>query len=105
MNVWEYGNDVMGTFRISAYDASLANSSFSASNFTYYPNPVKDILHISNTQNISKIQVINLLGQEMMVKTINESQGQIDISHLSIGTYLVKVTSEDQVRTINIIKE
>jgi hypothetical protein len=105
VNVWEYGNDVMGTFRISAYDASLANSSFSASNFTYYPNPVKDILHISNTQNISKIQVINLLGQEMMVKTINESQGQIDISHLSIGTYLVKVTSEDQVRTINIIKE
>jgi hypothetical protein len=40
-----------------------------------------------------------------MVKTMNESQGQIDMSHLSTGTYLVKVTSEGQVRTIKVIKE
>ena len=105
VNAWEYGNDTMGTFKISAYDASLANASFSSSNFTFYPNPVKDVLNISTAQNISKVQVINLLGQEMMVKTMNESQGQIDMSHLSTGTYLVKVTSEDQVRTIKVIKE
>ena len=105
VNAWEYGNDTMGTFKISAYDASLANATFSSSNFSFYPNPVKDVLNISNAQNISKVQVINLLGQEMMVKTMNESQGQIDMSHLSTGTYLVKVTSEDQVRTIKVIKE
>ncbi len=105
VNVWEYGNDTMGTFKISAYDASLANTSFSNSNFTFYPNPVKDVLAISNSENISKVQVINLLGQEMIVKTINDNQGQIDMSGLSTGTYLVKITSDKLVKTIKVIKE
>ena len=105
VNVWEYGNNTFGTFKIAAYDASLANATFSSSNFIFYPNPVKDILNISNAQNISKVQVINLLGQEMLVKTMNENQGQVDMSQLSSGTYLVKVTSEDQVKTIKVIKE
>ncbi|MFM7018326.1 GEVED domain-containing protein [Flavobacterium sp.] len=105
VNVWEYGNDTMGTFKISAYDASLANTSFSNSNFTFYPNPVKDVLTISNSENISKVQVINLLGQEMIVKTVNDNQGQIDMSGLSTGTYLVKITSDKLVKTIKVIKE
>jgi hypothetical protein len=41
----------------------------------------------------------------MIVKTMNDTQGQIDMSPLSTGTYLVKVTSEDQVKTIKVIKE
>ncbi len=105
VNVWEYGNDVMGTFRISAFDASLANSSFSNSTFTFYPNPVKDVLNISNSENISKVQVINLLGQEMLVKTIDDNKGQIDMSRLTTGTYLVKITSDKLVKTIKVIKE
>ncbi len=105
VDVWGYSNAVMGTFKISAYDASLANADFSTSNFTFYPNPVKDVLNISNTQNISKVQVINLLGQELIVKVMNENQGQIDMSGLSAGTYLVKITSDNQVKTIKVIKE
>ena len=95
----------MGSFRISAFDASLANSSFSNSNFTFYPNPVKDVLNVSNSENISKVQVINLLGQEMIVKTINDNQGHIDMSRLTTGTYLVKITSDKLVKTIKVIKE
>jgi hypothetical protein len=104
VNVWEYGNDTMGTFKISAYDASLTNLSLSSSNFTFYPNPVKDVLNISNSENISKVQVINLLGQEMIVKSINNN-GQVDMSRLTTGTYLVKITSDKLVKTIKVIKE
>ena len=107
IGVWTYSTTVGGDgdFQLSAYDASLSNNAFSNSNFTFYPNPVKDILNLSYSQNISKVQVINLLGQEMIVKTMNETQGQIDMSPLSAGTYLVKVTSEEQVKTIKVIKE
>ena len=107
IGVWTYSSTfgVDGAFQLSAYDASLTNNAFLNSNFTFYPNPVKDILNLSYSQNISKVQVINLLGQEMIVKTMNETQGQIDMSPLSAGTYLVKVTSEDQVKTIKVIKE
>ncbi len=107
IGVWTYNSTggVDGDFQLSAYDASLANNTFSSSNFTFYPNPVKDVLNLSYSQNISKVQVINLLGQEMLVKSMNETKGQIDMSQLSSGTYLVKVTSEDQIKTIKVIKE
>ena len=85
--------------------ANLANSTFSNSNFTFYPNPVKDVLNVSNSATISKVQVVNLLGQEMISKSINDTQGQVDMTQLAAGTYLVKLTSEDQIKTIKVIKE
>jgi hypothetical protein len=36
---------------------------------------------------------------------MNATQGQIDLSSLASGTYLVKVISEDQIKTIKVIKE
>ena len=94
-----------GSFVISAYDGSLATSTFNNASFVAYPNPVVDVLNLSYTQNIDKVQVINLLGQEVIAKSINATQSQIDMSNLPIGTYLVKVTANDEVKTIKVIKE
>ncbi len=107
ISVWRYslGTGTNGSFVISAYDGSLSNASFDDSSFIAYPNPVKDILNLSYSQNISKVQVINLLGQEVITNSINATQGQIDMSNLPVGTYLVRVTSDEQVKTIKVIKE
>ena len=109
VGVWKYGttapNATTNGFRISAYDASLSNSTFENNNFIAYPNPVKDILNISFSQNIEKVQVINLLGQEVLTKAMNTNEGQIDMSGLTQGAYLVRVTSNNQVKTIKVIKE
>ncbi len=108
IGVWTYsfsGGGIDGDFQLSAYDASLTSNTFSNSNFTFYPNPVKNVLNISNATTIYKVQVVNLLGQEMIVKSMNDTQGQIDMSQLGAGTYLVKLTSDDQIKTIKIIKE
>lgn len=105
VNVWEYGNDTFGTFQVSAYDASLGNGSFDSSNFAFYPNPVKDVLNLSYSQNINKVQVINILGQEVKTATMDANQVQVDMSNLPIGTYLVKVTSGNDVKTIKVVKE
>jgi hypothetical protein len=108
IGVWTYsvsGGGIDGDFQLSAYDASLTSNTFSNSSFMFYPNPVKDVLNISNATTISKVQVVNLLGQEMIVKSMNVTQGQIDMSQLGAGTYLVKLTSDDQIKMIKIIKE
>lgn len=107
IGVWRYslGTGVNGSFVISAYDASLATSTFDNASFVAYPNPVKDVLNLSYTQNIDKVQVVNLLGQEVITKSINAAQSQIDMSNLPIGTYLVRVTANDEVKTIKVIKE
>lgn len=85
--------------------SALATNAFDASNFTYYPNPVKDVLNLTYSETISKVQVMNLLGQEVFTKSINSNQSQVDMSNLPQGTYLVKVTSENQVKTIKVVKE
>ena len=105
VGVWRYSFNNYNTFKVSAYDASLANANFNTTNFTAYPNPVKDILNLSFAKIITKVQVNNILGQEVLSKTINSNETQLDLSSLSKGTYLVKVTSDDLVKTLKIIKE
>jgi hypothetical protein len=63
------------------------------------------MLYLSYTQDISDVAVYNLLGQQGIAKAINANQSQIDMSHLTSGTYMVKVTADNQVKTIKVVKE
>ena len=103
--VWEYGNNSFGTFQVSAYDASLSAGSFNNSNFLIYPNPVKDMLNISYSSEISYVRVVNMLGQEVISRDINATSTQLDMSHLSAGAYLVTVSSGDALKTLKVIKQ
>ena len=60
---------------------------------------------MSYSENISDVSVYNLLGQQVIAKAVNANQSQIDMSHLTSGTYMVKVTANNQVKTIKVIKE
>ena len=107
IGVWKYGNFASdGEFQLSAYDDSLlSNTSFENENFRAYPNPVQNVLNLSYNKSISNVKVFNLLGQEVMTNAINANQSKIDMSHLASGTYLVKVTADNQVKTIKVLKE
>lgn len=84
---------------------SLSTGEFTKNTLKAYPNPVKNILNLSNTTNITDVTIFNLLGQQVVAKTVNANEGQIDMSNLSAGAYLVKVTADNAVQTIKIIKE
>lgn len=88
-----------------AFETNLSNVDFDKKTFTAYPNPVKDNLNIRFNENISDVSVYNVLGQQMLVKKINATEGQVDMSNLASGTYLVRVTSGGQSQTIKVIKE
>ncbi|MCF6132078.1 T9SS-dependent choice-of-anchor J family protein [Flavobacterium wongokense] len=109
IGVWKWGTDAPtdteNQFKVSAYDASLATGSFDNANFAYYPNPVKNVLNLSYTKEISNVDVFNLLGQKVSANAINANNAQIDMSNLANGTYMVKVTSDNQVKTIRVIKQ
>ncbi|RZK12671.1 MAG: T9SS type A sorting domain-containing protein [Flavobacterium sp.] len=89
----------------SVEQGTLSTPTFGANNFKAYPNPVKDILNVSYTENISGVEVYNLLGQKVATKAINANNGQLDMSGLAAGSYLVKVTAGNQVQTIKVIKQ
>jgi uncharacterized repeat protein (TIGR01451 family) len=84
----------------------LKNESFTSnSNFTIYPNPAKNKLHITskNLENISSITVYNALGQ-IILTSINPSE-TIDVSNLKTGNYLIKINSENKTSNLKFIKE
>ncbi len=86
--------------------SNLANEDFVISNeVKAYPNPVKDILHISYETTITAAVIYTILGQEVLHTIINANQGTIDVSKLTSGTFFVKITSDNKVKTINVIKE
>jgi hypothetical protein len=88
-----------------AFDVTLSNTDFDTNSFIAYPNPVKDVLNVSFEQNISDVTVYNLLGQQVAFKKMNADKGQIDLSNLASGTYLVRVNTENAVKTIKVIKQ
>ena len=104
VQVWSNSAE-QGTFTLRLSDDSLGNSSFDDANFSYFPNPVKNTLNLSYNQEISNVEVFNLLGQKVSSNVINANAAQIDMSNLSKGAYIVKVSSNNQLKTIKVIKE
>ncbi|GEM56633.1 hypothetical protein B0A58_15635 [Flavobacterium branchiophilum NBRC 15030 = ATCC 35035] len=88
-----------------AISANLANETFEDQKYVVYPNPIKDVLNISYFKNIDRIAIYNLLGQEVLTKNTNTTQSQVDMSHLSAGSYILKVTSDNQTKTIKVLKQ
>ena len=85
-------------------DVNLSNGDFDLANFSYYPNPVNDVLTVSYNNVISEITAYNMLGQEVLQSKPEAISGTLDMSKLSKGTYMIKVTSEDRVKTVKVIK-
>ena len=84
---------------------SVAREVESVPTFTFnlYPNPVKgDVLNISSVEKGS-YRILNLLGQE--VSRGNLENEMIPVSNLNSGTYLLEVSSNDQVVVKRFIKQ
>lgn len=58
-------------------------------NFTYYPNPVTNLLHFEEGL-LKQIKLYNIHGQLVFSENISPDQDVINIEHLSIGTYFLK---------------
>lgn len=86
-------------------ETTLASEHFDASKLIVYPNPVKDVLNVGSDQEITSVAIYNVLGQQVILKSIRATNGQIDVSGLRQGTYVVKVTSAQKTKTIKVVKE
>ena len=86
------------TTTLSADDNSFAS-------FTYYPNPVKDILHLDNIS-LTKASIYSLLGQLIETKSFeNSTSNTLDLASLESGIYLIVLENDLEQKTIKVIKE
>jgi type IX secretion system substrate protein len=94
-----------GTFSIVLSDPTASADSFDTNSFRVYPNPVRNVLNLSYSTEISSVAVYNMLGQEVLSKALNAAQSQLDMSSLSSGNYIVKVNVDGLTKTIKVVKQ
>lgn len=56
-----------------------------------YPNPTSNFLYLNSDLSIKKIEIFNLAGHKL---EWNENSNSIDVSDLSIGTYIMELTEQ-----------
>jgi serine protease AprX len=77
------------------------------SKLTIYPNPTIESFTISSdivTLNKFKIEVFNILGKKVLEK-VNPNKRKVDISFLESGVYMLKISNENQHKTLKLIKK
>lgn len=87
------------------WESTLSSGVFDKGQFSHFPNPVKDVLTIGYEENITNVKVFNMLGQKVMENSANSTSVKLDMSALASGSYIVKVASADQVKSIKVIKQ
>jgi hypothetical protein len=72
------------------------------SKITLFPNPVRDVLYITNHNDIEQIEVSDISGKSIL--SIAKPTNEINTSSLQSGLYLVKISSAKGLSTVKIIK-
>lgn len=90
---------------VVSVQTNLSNTDFDLNGLTVYPNPVKNILNVSYTHDITAVTVYNFLGQQVLTKSLQLKESGIDLSGLASGTYYLTIQSQDKAKTVKIIKE
>ncbi|MES2747247.1 MAG: T9SS type A sorting domain-containing protein [Bacteroidota bacterium] len=85
--------------------APLAVNEFTKATISYFPNPTANLLHFSSNNMIYDVSVFTLLGQKVMETKVNSNEGQIDISNLTPGTYIVRGNTEAGTEIFKAIKK
>lgn len=86
------------------YSDALGVNDFAADSFSIYPNPVKDVLNITSKVAVDRIVVYDILGKVVLQETPGVISPSINMSTLSSGTYMVKVTIDNNSKTIKVLK-
>ncbi|WP_395633999.1 T9SS type A sorting domain-containing protein [Flavobacterium sp.] len=67
-----------------------------------YPNPVNDVLHLTATEGISKVEIYSINGVQVM--SSNAVSDSIEMNTLNSGMYFLKVFTNQEVYTMKFIK-
>ena len=71
-------------------------SSINAGRVQFYPNPVSKTLTITADQPITKVAILNLLGQTVFARNYDDREVQVDVSYLTAGVYFVKINGIEE---------
>ncbi len=78
---------------------------YGLSSLKAYPNPVKDVLTLTNTSAIAKVNITNMLGQMVLTQQANTETVLVNLQSLAPGTYIVEVHGQNGKASLKIVKQ
>ena len=100
------GNMSDWSTKVDFITTDLKTSISNFQNFSYYPNPVKSTLVLeASIQEMQKVSVYNLLGQEVISIQPNSLKTNLNLEKLAAGPYMIVITINGELKTFKVIKE
>lgn len=101
VSTWANPQTVGYTLTVS--ENTTGTVSHELSGLKIYPNPVADVLTISNDTAISTIEVFDINGRRLLNEVVNTTSATINVSSFAAGTYFVKVTADGKTATQQVV--
>ena len=113
---------VAGTYNVTVMDANGCSGNGSAIvgsqvgiegvdeiTFSIFPNPTNGLLNLNFNSGLAieniTIQVINSLGQVIITQKLTSTTQSIDLSKEEAGVYFIKVSSDNSVQEVRVVKQ
>jgi hypothetical protein len=95
---------IVGPNRIDCI-GTPTNDIVTVSEFTLYPNPTEDILHISSNTTTYTWKVYDLLGNPLLQGTSTDSEETISVADLPSGAYLLIMNNNETSQSYKFYKK
>ena len=97
MGAWEPYYKEEKTYSLAG---ALSLQSLDNENFKVFPNPASDVLNISSSVTINKMEMFNVLGDKIMQSS---KTNQLNIERLKPGIYLLKIFNNNRSTTKKVV--
>jgi uncharacterized delta-60 repeat protein len=104
---YSYTNTGVAEIVVARYDNFILGvNEYQNNELRLYPNPAKEqiTIEISNAPSTYEVNIFDSMGKKVFSSEIQQ-QGQMDVSALATGTYLIKLYSENRSNVIRFVKE
>ena len=103
---FDYNSAVLTNTVLNTLQSTTGVKELNASAFEVYPNPSNGLININSTEVITKVIVINVLGETVKSIAIDLKHVTIDITDLKSNVYFLQITDDkNQTNIRKIVKE
>ncbi len=101
------GNDNISDFvgPVTFTTTALGINDVDVNAFVFAPNPADGNVSIVSTTEITTLQIVNMLGQNVLSMTPNSKEFTIDVSGLSSGAYFINAITNGVTTTKKLIRK
>ena len=101
------GNNNISDFvgHVTFTTTALGVNDIDVTTFVFAPNPADGDVSIVSTTEITTLQIVNMLGQNVLSMTPNSKEFTIDVSGLSSGAYFINAITNGVTTTKKLIRK